>query len=98
MTSKLQPSHLKCLLALGELLGPEASDEGFYTGFAPVMEITKLERKEVRRIIRLLKRKGLTEFSSGLCDYDGEFKGSGYRPTEEGWKIIKMEVAKNEKN
>ena len=85
---KLNPLHLKCLLALGKLLEEErGAEEGYYVPFSPVMERTGLTRQDVRRIVRLLKRKGLAEFKSGLWSDDGP-AGSGYRPTAQGWKII----------
>lgn len=84
----MKKEHLKVLLALGDSLSDGGRADGFYVPFQPVIKRTFFSRSEVRRIIRLLKRKGLTEFCSGLSDHDGELRGSGYRPTEEGWKII----------
>lgn len=85
----LKGVHLQCLLALAKHLDNYGGRyEGHYLPFAPVMDHTGLDRSVVRRAIRHLKRKGYTEFCSGLCTEDGEFAGSGYRPTDKGWEIF----------
>lgn len=56
--------------------------EGFcFSSFNRIMEATGLDRKIVRRACRSLKRKGLTEFGSGLWTEEGEPAGSGYAAT-----------------
>jgi hypothetical protein len=65
--------HEKVLEFLAERTGPEA-----VYGFAPMCKETGLDRKRVRVICRLFKRKGWAEFYSGLISEDGDFGGSGY--------------------
>lgn len=65
------------------------ASEGFtwdfgYSGFARIMDDTKLERKAVRRACRSLARKGLAEYGRGLWNDDGEPAGSGYCATRTG--------------
>lgn len=95
----LKGIHRQCLLALAKHLdsyGGRCDDH--YLPFAPVMEHTGLERRVVRRSIRYLARNGYTEFCSGLCTEDGEFAGSGYRPTAKGWEVFdNSEGAKHER-
>ena len=56
-------------------------------GFDPIVRSTGMTRREVRRIVRHLARKGLVEFHRGLVnEYDGEFAGSGYCISEVGVK------------
>lgn len=49
---------------------------------------TKLDRRVVRLACRSLRRKGLTEFVSGLYNEDGGFAGSGYRASTAGRSIL----------
>lgn len=50
---------------------------------------TKLEIFQVKRSVRSLARKGLTEYVRGLFDEDGMVAGSGYRATREGAVLVK---------
>lgn len=78
----LTETQIQCLKALIKVL--EDGEPGFYTPFQPICKRTGLDRKTVRKAIRALARKGFAEYEKGLCDYDGEFRGAGYRPTETG--------------
>lgn len=69
----MEKDHEKVL----EFLAERTSRETCY-GFAPICEDTGLDRKRVKFICRLFKRKGWAEFYSGLCNDDGDFAGSGY--------------------
>lgn len=81
----LKPNERKVLRALGRDYG----DYGFY-GFATIARRTKLNRKEVRRAARSLKRKGLADYCRGLFNEDGEVAGSGYGCTREGAEVLGM--------
>ena len=52
--------------------------------FAPIMEHTKLDRRQVRLACRSLKRRGFAEFFRGMWTDDGEPYGSGYAATLSG--------------
>jgi hypothetical protein len=78
---KMLASHRKVLEALSE-------SYGYFFSFAALMYETKMERREVRRIVRHLARRGLTEYGKGLWSEDGEPAGSGYRITEAGQSAI----------
>ena len=79
--SKMLESHRAVLTALAE-------NEGYFFGFATLMFETKMERRDVRRIVRHLARKGLTEYAKGLWNEDGEPCGSGYRITDQGMATL----------
>lgn len=79
--SKMLDSHRKVLAALAE-------NEGYFFGFATLSFDTKMERREVRRIVRHLARRGLTEYAKGLWNEDGEPCGSGYRITDQGMAAL----------
>jgi|HubBroStandDraft_3_1064219.scaffolds.fasta_scaffold08076_10 hypothetical protein len=79
----LNPDEKKVLVYLVE--------EGGYWGFAGIGEVvSRLDRKTIRRACRSLKRKGLTEFKSGLWFDDGGMAGSGYKATDAGHKMIAL--------
>lgn len=59
-------------------------EDFIYSNFASLSSATGLDRKEVRRAARSLKRKGLAQFMSGLWTEDGEMAGSGYACTSAG--------------
>ena len=59
-----------------------------FISFAPIMRHTKLDRPTVRRACRMLKRRGLADFSAGLWNDDGEPCGSGYCATDAGRESI----------
>lgn len=65
-----------------------APSEQFYP-FAPIMNAVSLPRALVRRACRSLKRKGLVEYSNGLTNEDGEFRGAGYAITKEGYEYVR---------
>jgi len=79
--TKMLKSHQAVLKALAE-------DEGYFFNFANLSFNAKMERKEVRRIVRHLARRGLTEFGKGLWTEDGEPAGSGYRITAAGIEAL----------
>lgn len=81
--NELPPNQLKCLNAMKKVL--EDCDRNRYIPFAPIMKLSNLSRKDVRRNIRALARKGFAEYGNGLCDEDGGFRGAGYKVTEKGW-------------
>lgn len=62
-----------------------SGDEDFGAmSFSGIAELIKLNRKEIRRACRALKRKGLAEFYRGLWTEDGVPAGSGYAATAAG--------------
>ncbi len=79
----LEP-HRKVLAALAE------DGSGYFFNFAALTHETKMERKEVRRIVRHLARRGLTEYAKGLWNEDGEPCGSGYRITDAGQAALAL--------
>jgi len=82
--ARLNKGQAKCLYAMMDILSTQ--EEGYYICFAPVMAQTTMTRREVRRFIRALARKGFAEYGKGLSNEEGEFRGSGYRPTKRGWE------------
>ena len=80
--------HEKVLLALDALTQPHGE---MCVGFAPLCEkLETSDRRDVRRIVRLLARKGYAEFYRGLSDDEGEFRGAGYCITPEGRKAVNV--------
>lgn len=75
----MEKDHEKVL----EFLAERTSRETCY-GFAPICQDTGLDRKRVRFICRLFKRKGWAEFYNGLMNEDGDFGGSGYCISPDG--------------
>lgn len=67
-------------------LADNGSEYFGYSGFAPIVADTRLDRKQVRRACRSLARKGLAQFGSALWTEDGEPAGSGYCITTAGIK------------
>lgn len=65
------------------LLASGGEDFGVMS-FAGIAGFIKLNRKEIRRACRALKRKGLAEFYRGCWTEDGEPAGSGYGATVAG--------------
>ena len=74
-----------------EFFSEELQDDHF-SPFAPIASYTRLNRKEVRRACRSLRKKGLAEFMQGLWNEDGEPCGSGYRATREGLEIVRKTI------
>ena len=91
----MSPMQRQCLVALVDATNDSAwGTTETFVPFLPVCEATGLPRKDVRRSIRALARKGLTKFSTGLCDEYGAFRGSGYAPTEAGVAALAGEPPK----
>ena len=65
------------------LLASGGEDFGVMS-FAGIAHYIKLNRKEIRRACRSLKRKGLAEFHRGCWTEDGEPAGSGYGASPAG--------------
>ncbi len=69
------------------------------TPFWPIEQITGFERREVRRHVRALSRKGLAEYFRGLTTEQGDFAGAGYSITKAGlgeWQRMRFEEAIDE--
>lgn len=79
---KINENERACLMVLVKY--HEEDHEFCYLGFQTITEDTGLDRKQVRRAVRSLARKGLAEFRSGLTTINGEMAGSGYRCSNEG--------------
>lgn len=56
--------------------------------FAPIVERTCLDRKEVQRACRALASKGLATFEVGLWNDEGRPAGSGYGITKAGRDLV----------
>lgn len=71
----------KCLKSLADV--PEI---GWCKFFSMVAEDTGLTKKEVRRAVRALSKKGFAEYIRGLLDESGDpgYFGSGYCATQAG--------------
>jgi DNA-binding IclR family transcriptional regulator len=76
---------MTCLAALATL--HNANSDGFWH-FAAIIRHAQLPRPIVRRHVRALKRAGLAEFATALCDDDGKFAGAGYRITRAGLECV----------
>ena len=85
---KVNDNELKILTAMAESYDSSGWDETGYFCFNSLSNITKLDRKQVRRACRSLKKKGLAKFLTGLITGEGEFAGAGYGATEEGASFI----------
>jgi hypothetical protein len=72
------------LIALAEHYGWET--ECLY--MSTISDYTGLDRKQVRRSVRSLARKGLAEYVRGLFDDEGMTAGSGYRCTDAGISFL----------
>ena len=80
----MSPNEQAALKALAEFY---SGDFG-YADFATIAAESGLPRKDVRRTVRSLARKGFAEFGKGLWTEDGEPAGSGYRCTDEGFRAL----------
>jgi hypothetical protein len=85
---KVNENELKVLTALAESYDSSVWAETGYFCFNSLSSITKLDRKQVRRACRSLKKKELADFLTGLVDEDGVFAGAGYGATEKGASFI----------
>lgn len=59
-----------------------------YLSFAVIASASGLQRNLVRRTVRSMARKSVTQFCSGLSSDDGEFRGSGYGLTALGRDLM----------
>ncbi len=86
----MKDTHLKCLKALDEGYygGSGCGDGPAYYHFASICADTRLERQEVRIIVRHLARKGLAVYGKGLWTEENGPAGSGYAITEEGHQLL----------
>ena len=85
-TPNINPNERKVLRALYAIY---SEYDGFcFLKFRSLSRRTKLNRAEVRRSARSLKRKGLAEFGRGLWTEDGEVAGSGYACTKLGATVL----------
>ena len=66
-------------------------DEDYYMNFKSIANAGEIDYRLVRRTVRAMARKGLTEFGKGLWTEDGEMAGAGYRLTKKGIEA-RMEV------
>lgn len=83
----MKPNKKKVLEALNSHFDPW---EGVsFVCFKTLQGETGLDRKEVRRHCRALKRQGLAEFQAGLWDDEGRPAGSGYAATKLGIAWLK---------
>lgn len=82
---RLSALQAKCLSALALDTRPDGER---CVGFAPIERKTGLSRKDIKRSVRALARKGFAEFHKGLCTEDGEFAGSGYCITHAGLMAV----------
>jgi hypothetical protein len=69
-------------------LADQFSCDAVYWGFDGIAQHIKLDRKQIRRACRSLKKKGLAEYMCGLFNDDGEVAGSGYGATKTGAELI----------
>ncbi len=84
--------HQKCLEALE---GLTRSDGEMCVPFAPIERETGYDRRTVRRYVRALARKGLTEYFRGLCTEDGHFAGAGYCITRVGYSKLEAQEGRS---
>ena len=84
---KLSDNEIKVLDALTNE-DAYCFDERAYLNFDAIGKIAGLERRIVRLACRSLKRRGLTEYGTGLWNDDGTLAGSGYRVTWEGEREV----------
>jgi len=84
---KLNDAECKVLTFLAD----QSGDDYGYWGFDGIKQHVKLDRRVIRLACRSLKRKGLTEFLSGLWNDEGP-AGSGYAATKAGCELLKQTV------
>lgn len=84
--SKLLPHHARILIALNDCSAPYGE---FCANFKHIAKAANMDDiPEVRRIVRVLARKGLAEFWRGLITDDGSFAGAGYCITHAGRQLV----------
>jgi hypothetical protein len=66
----------------------DSDPEWSVISFDMVSERTGLDRKKVRRAVRGLARKGLTEFCRTSWDDEGKPHGAGYELTKKGRQVL----------
>ena len=86
----MRPRHIELLEALnccstpgGEFCAPFAAIQRSLASVGSQWEI-----KEIRRVVRHLARKGLTEFHSPLWGEDGRPRGAGYCISKAGQTVL----------
>lgn len=62
-------------------------DYGYFS-FSLIATKSGVEKHRIRRAVRALSRKGFLQFAKGLTDEDGEFRGSGYGLTQDGFNFL----------
>ena len=83
------PAHeAACLSALAE---EYSETEPCYLPFASVMELTGLDRTQVKRAVRRLAGRGFALFRRGLWSEDGQPCGSGYCCSPAGYAASGVE-------
>lgn len=75
------------LRALYALYDYDDSDFNFMS-FKAIGNKGKIDKKNVRRAVRSLQRKGFAKFAIGLWSSDGEPMGSGYAITKAGEEFL----------
>lgn len=88
---KLNDNEKKVLTFLVEGNGRYHDYDDTFWSFSPICDYTGLERRIVRIACRSLKRKGLADFTIGLCSEEGDFMGAGYGVTREGKEYYESE-------
>lgn len=84
---KLLDHHKEVLRALVQ--ADEDCGERYFMNFRTISGWCAVKDvRKVRRIVRHLARRGLTEYKSGLWNDDGEMAGSGYRITKAGERAL----------
>lgn len=76
----LPPHELLALIALDESYG----SEGPYLCFAEIGSRAHLDRRQTKRAVRRLAKKGLAHYRGGLFTEDGRVAGGGYCCTKAG--------------
>ena len=74
-------AHETTVLAV---LADETDEAELYYSFDPIIVRTGLDRKQVRRAVRSLARRGFAVYARGLWTDDGEPAGAGYACTQAG--------------
>lgn len=82
MSALLAPERIEKLVKA--MLHPQESDTPYFH-FADLSSRSGLEQSHIGEIINVLKLEGLVQHKSGLERDDGEFYGSGYALTDEGF-------------
>lgn len=92
-TTKLSYDQTQVLEVLAIISRPNGE---MCRSFKAIEWHTKQSRSVIRLCCRSLKRKGLTEFHSGLYNEDGEFAGSGYCISLNGLDRIEQDAIRGQ--